>query len=52
MPIADPQLLTIPRGGAKAWVLRTGRWQCAECGRQTSVTAGTIFQDTRTPLTT
>jgi transposase-like protein len=26
------------------------RWECAECGRQTSVTAGTIFQDTRIPL--
>ena len=26
--------------------------QCAACARQTSVTAGTIFQDTRTPLTT
>ncbi len=26
--------------------------QCAACGRQTSVTAGTIFQDTRTPLRT
>jgi transposase-like protein len=26
--------------------------QCAGCGLQTSVTAGTIFQDTRTPLTT
>lgn len=24
--------------------------QCAACGRQTSVTAGTIFQDIRTPL--
>jgi hypothetical protein len=22
------------------------RWACAGCGRQTSVTAGTIFQDT------
>ena len=39
-------------GGAKAWPLRTGRWQCAGCGRQSSVTAGTIFQGTRTPLTT
>ena len=39
-------------GSAKAWPLRTGRWQCAGCGRQTSVTAGTIFQDTRTPLRT
>jgi hypothetical protein len=27
-------------------------YQCAGCGRQTSVTAGTIFQDTRTPWTT
>ena len=26
--------------------------ECAACGRQTSVTAGTIFQDTRTPLPT
>lgn len=27
-----------------------GLMQCAACGRQTSVTAGTIFQDIRTPL--
>ena len=40
-------------GGAKAWPARAGRlWHCAGCGHQTSVTAGTIFQDTRTPLTT
>jgi transposase-like protein len=32
-----------------AWRVRE-RWECAECGRQTSVTAGTIFQDTRVPL--
>src|SRR5207244_6933719 len=32
---------------------REGRlWHCAGCGHQTSVTAGTIFQDTRTPLPT
>src|SRR5664279_1613546 len=36
---------------AKAWPLRSGLWQCARCGYQMSVTAGTIFQDTRTPLT-
>src|ERR1035438_1195136 len=36
---------------AKAWPLRSGLWQCAGCGYQISVTAGTIFQDTRTPLT-
>lgn len=39
-----------PRCGAdKAWAVQQ-RWECAECGRQTSVTAGTIFQDTRIPL--
>ena len=35
-----------------AWPVRTVLWQCVACGRQTSVTAGTVFQDTRTPLTT
>ncbi len=37
-------------GGPKAW--RTGRtlFHCAGCGRQVSVTAGTIFQGTRKPL--
>ena len=37
-------------GGPKAW--RTGRmlFHCAACGRQVSVTAGTIFQGTRKPL--
>ena len=35
----------------KAWPLRSGRWQCCGCGHQVSVTAGTVFQDTRTPLT-
>ena len=39
-------------GHGKAWAVRTVLFQCAGCGRQTSVTAGTIFQDTRTPLTT
>src|ERR1700719_3464806 len=36
-------------GSEKAWVVR-GLWECGGCGSQTSVTAGTIFQDTRTPL--
>ena len=39
-------------GSPKAWEVRAILWQCAACGRQTSVTAGTIFQDTRSPLTT
>jgi len=33
-----------------AWPLATDRWECRACGRQTSVTAGTLFQDTRYPL--
>jgi len=35
----------------KAWELTDGRYECPECGEQTSVTAGTIFDRTRTPLT-
>ncbi len=38
-------------GGAKAWPVGP-LFECGACGRQTSVTAGTIFQDTRTPLAT
>lgn len=36
------------RGG---WSLADGRIECASCARRTSVTAGTIFDKTRTPLT-
>lgn len=35
----------------KAWPTHRGLRMCAGCGNQVSVTAGTIFQDTRTPLT-
>ena len=37
-------------GHPKAWRLRTGWYECASCGRKTSVTAGTIFERTRKPL--
>lgn len=37
-------------GGGKSWPVRGTLLECADCGSQTSVTAGTIFQDTRTPL--
>lgn len=49
-----PDGFRCPRcGRQKAWPAREGRlWHCADCGHQTSVTAGTIFQDTRTPLPT
>jgi transposase-like protein len=33
------------------WRLSDGRLRCAGCGSRTSVTAGTIFDRTRTPLT-
>ena len=36
---------------AHGWPLASGRRECAACGRQSSVTAGTIFHRTRTPLT-
>jgi transposase-like protein len=36
-------------GSDKAWPVR-GLWECSGCGCQSSVTAGTIFQDTRIPL--
>src|SRR5213594_4020432 len=35
----------------RAWATERGLFMCASCGHQTSATAGTIFQDTRTPLT-
>lgn len=37
-------------GGGRSWPIRGALLECAGCGCQTSVTAGTIFQDTRTPL--
>ena len=36
--------------GESAAMVRAGLYQCRNCRRQTSVTAGTIFQDTRRPL--
>ena len=37
-------------GHDKGFPLARGLFECSECGHQTSVTAGTIFQDTRKPL--
>jgi transposase-like protein len=46
-----PEGFRCPRcGTTKAWPLRPVLWQCAGCAYQVSLTAGTIFQDTRTPL--
>ena len=40
-------------GESKAWALQTKAWtyQCAGCGRQTSVTAGTLLHGSKLPLT-
>ena len=38
-------------GGARGRRGQDGLWRCAGCWRRVSVTAGTIFQDTKTPLT-
>jgi transposase-like protein len=47
-----PEGFVCPRCGRfKAWRHGALMWECAQCGRQTSVTAGTIFQDTHKPLT-
>jgi predicted RNA-binding Zn-ribbon protein involved in translation (DUF1610 family) len=41
-------------GKTKAWELQTKAWtyECAGCGKQTSVTAGTIMHHSKLPLTT
>jgi len=47
-----PEGFRCPRcGGTKAWPLSPVWWRCANCAHKVSVTAGTIFQDTHTPLT-
>ncbi|NUQ32926.1 MAG: IS1595 family transposase [Dermatophilaceae bacterium] len=39
-------------GHGEFWRTSQGLWMCRECERRTSVTAGTIFHRTRTPLST
>ncbi|HWJ18318.1 MAG TPA: IS1595 family transposase [Geobacterales bacterium] len=34
----------------EAWLMSRGRFRCRSCQRETSLTAGTIFADTRKPL--
>src|ERR1700752_927655 len=49
-----PDGFVCPRcGGSKAWRLETKAWtyECAGCGRQTSVTAGTVMHGSKLPLT-
>jgi transposase-like protein len=47
-----PEGFVCPRcGGRQAWAMSRGLWLCRQCRRQTSITAATIFQDSRLPLT-
>ena len=42
---------TCPRCGcAEAWETKEVKYKCKKCGYKMSVTAGTIFQDSHTPL--
>lgn len=38
-------------GVQKCWLRANGLYECSGCGQQVSITAGTIFQDTKKPLT-
>ena len=38
-------------GHEKCWSMANGLYECSLCGFQNSITAGTIFQDTKKPLT-
>ena len=47
-----PEEFVCPRCGAtKSWRMSDGRFWCERCRRRVSVTTGTIFHGTRTPLT-
>lgn len=37
-------------GSQRAWKTARGLYKCQSCNHQTSITAGTIFQDTKKPL--
>jgi hypothetical protein len=46
-----PEGFVCPRcQGKKGWKMTRGLWLCGDCRHQTSVTAGTIFQDSHLPL--
>lgn len=48
-----PEGFVCPACGSVAyWRTGKGLWMCQACGRRTSITAGTIFERTRTPLST
>lgn len=47
-----PEGFVCPKcGHGNGWRLGDGRYECTACSSRSSVTAGTIFDKTRTPLT-
>jgi transposase-like protein/predicted RNA-binding Zn-ribbon protein involved in translation (DUF1610 family) len=46
-----PQGFVCPACGGQGLAIRRNLWRCANCRRETSVLAGTIFQDSKLPLT-
>src|SRR5664280_875364 len=47
-----PEGFVCPRcGHGGGWAVADGRYKCVDCGGRTSVTAGTLFDRRRTPLT-
>jgi len=46
-----PEGFICPRcGHQKCWKMQSGLYRCSKCKYHLSVTAGTIFQDSRIPL--
>jgi len=46
-----PEGFACPACGGQGLVIRRDLWRCISCGRETSVSVGTIFQDSKLPLT-
>lgn len=46
-----PQGFVCPACGGRGAAIRRNLWRCENCRRETSVMAGTIFQDSKLPLT-
>jgi predicted RNA-binding Zn-ribbon protein involved in translation (DUF1610 family) len=46
-----PQGFVCPACGGRGTAIRRHLWRCENCRRETSVMAGTIFQDSKLPLT-
>lgn len=46
-----PEGFSCPSCGNRGLAIRRELWRCVNCGQETSVRAGTIFQDSKLPLT-